>query len=147
MPTILIDPADLEDVRSYLGVTTKDLSNPEIQSTGFLESAEAFITQRLNAQPGLGVSVPTVAQIITTPPTSPAVAADLTFLKSAVIYRVAYLFANSEVNAVDTSITIGPLTKDLGGIGAQWKDQREEFLKDCDQALGGITGFKRWRTL
>jgi hypothetical protein len=54
MPTILIDPADFDSIISYLGVTIKDLTYADIQSTGFLESAEAFITQRLNAQAGPG---------------------------------------------------------------------------------------------
>jgi hypothetical protein len=145
MPVILKDPADLEGVRNYLGVTDKDLSNDEIQSTGFLEAAEAVIIKALQAQGGYDTTVPSIAKILAT--TSPAVAADLTFLKAAVIYRIAYLFAVGATNAVDTSISVGPITKDLGGIGAQWQSQREEALKECDQALGSITGFKRWRTL
>jgi hypothetical protein len=68
-----------------------------------------------------------------------------------VVYRIAYLFAVGETSAVDTSVTksAGPYstTRDLGGIGAQWVNQREEALKDCDQALCSITGWRRWRVL
>lgn len=144
MAVIFIDPADLNSIRDYLGITTTDLTDPAIQGA-FLEDAEAFITSRLNAQSGLGVSVPTVAQILAH--TGPAVPADLVFLKAAVKSRVGYLFASSEVNSVDVSRTVGPVTKDLGGIGQTWMQQREQFLIDCDQALGSITGFRRWRTL
>jgi hypothetical protein len=145
MPTILIDPADFDSIISSLGVTIKDFSYADIQSKGFLEAAEGFITKRINAQAGVGVSVPTVAQIMAG--TSPAVAADKTFLQAAVIYRVAFLFGPGETNSVDTSISTGENTKDLGGIGAQWKPQMDEYLALCDQAIGDITGFKRWRTL
>jgi hypothetical protein len=37
MPTILIDPADLEGVRKLPGRDGLKIYNPEIQSTGFLE--------------------------------------------------------------------------------------------------------------
>jgi hypothetical protein len=145
MPTILIDPADFDSIISSLGVTIKDFSYADIQSKGFLEAAEGKVIKVLQAQSGYGTTVPTVTQIMAG--TSPAVAADKTFLQAAVIYRVAFLFGPGETNSVDTSISVGSVTKDLGGIGAQWKPQMEEYLALCDQAIGDITGFKRWRTL
>lgn len=138
---ILTSRADYQAVRDYLGVTSDDLPDSSIEGVGFLQASEAFITSRLAAQTG----VPSLTQIMAT--TSPATAADKTFLKAAVVYRIAYLFAVGETSQVDTAVSIGPVNKDLGGIGAQWKDAREESLKDCDQALGSITGFTRWRTL
>jgi uncharacterized protein YodC (DUF2158 family) len=138
---ILTSRADYQSVRDYLGVTDDDLPDSAIESSGFLPAAEAFILNRLALQTG----VPTLTQIMAT--TSPAVASDKAFLKAAVVYRIAYHFAVGETSAVDTSVTVGPITKDLGGIGASWKDAREESLRDCDQALGSLTGFKRWRVL
>jgi len=142
---ILTNKTDYQSVRDYLGITSNDLPDGAIESAGFLPVAEAFIIARLAAQSGYNTTVPTVTQIMAS--TTPATAADKTFLKAAVVYRIAYHFAVGETSAVDTSVSVGPITKDLGGIGTQWKDQREEALKDCDQALGSITGFKRWRTL
>jgi hypothetical protein len=147
MPTILIDPADFDSIISSLGVTLQDFTYADIQSKGFLEAAEAFITKRINAQAGIGVSVPTVAQIMTNPPTSPAVPADRVFLQAAAIYRVAQLFGPGETNSVDVSQSIGPVNRDLGGLGETWLKQMDKFEAFCDQALGSITGFKRWRTL
>jgi hypothetical protein len=145
MPTILNDPADFDSIISSLGVTIKDFSYADIQGKGFLEAAEGKVIKALQTQSGYGTTVPTVAQIMAG--TSPAVAADKTFLQAAVIYRVAFLFGPGETNSVDTSISTGENTKDLGGIGAQWKPQMDEYLALCDQAIGDITGFKRWRTL
>jgi hypothetical protein len=138
---ILTSRADYQSVRDYLGVTAIDLPDSAIESSGFLPAAEAFILNRLALQTG----VPTLTQIMAR--TSPAVAADKAFLKAAVVYRIAYHFAVGETSAVDTAVSVGPINKDLGGIGAQWVNQREEALKDCDQSLGSITGFKRWRVL
>jgi hypothetical protein len=147
MLTILTSPADFDSIISSLGVTIQDFSYADIQSKGFLEVAEAFITKRINAQAGVGVSVPTVAQIMANPPTSPAVLADKTFLQAAVIYRVAQLFGPGETNSVDVSKSTGENRKDLGGLGETWVKQMDKYEAFCDQALGDITGFKRWRTL
>lgn len=142
---ILTNRADYQAVRDYLGVSDDDLPDGAIESSGFLPVAEAFIVSKLVAQPGYNSTMPTVTQIMAGD--TPATPADKAFLKAAVVYQIAYRFAVGETSAVDTSVSVGPITKDLGGIGTQWKDQREEALKDCDQALGSITGFKRWRTL
>ncbi|MBA3829888.1 MAG: hypothetical protein H0X33_13190 [Taibaiella sp.] len=138
---ILTSRADYDAVRDYLGVTVNDLSDSAIEGSGFLPMSEAFIISKLAVQ----TNCPTVVQIMAG--TTPATSYDKTFLKAAIIYRIAYHFAIGETSAVDTAISVGSVTKDLGGIGAQWVNQREEALKDCDQALGSITGFKRWRTL
>jgi hypothetical protein len=137
MADILKDPTDLAGIRIILGsITENDLSDTAIQN-GFLEDAEAKIKKVLAAQ----ANVASIDEIIA------ANDLDLVRLKAAVRYRVAYLFASSETNAVDVSQSIGPVQKDLGGLGETWIKQQEEFLKQVDSNLGDITGFKRWRTL
>lgn len=145
MPVILTDPTEFDAVVSILGVTLNDFSYADIQSTGFLEAAEAIVIKVLQAQSGYGTTVPNVTQIMAI--TSPATAADKVFLQSAVIYRVAQLFGPGETNSVDVSKTVGDVTKDLGGLGETWLKQMEKYEAFCDQAIGDITGFKRWRTL
>jgi hypothetical protein len=138
---ILTSRADYDSVISTLGVTINDFSYTDIESIGFLQSAEAKILDTLAVQSG----VPTLTQIMAG--TSPATARDKTHLKAAVVYQLAYLFGPGETNSVDTSQTIGNVTKDLGGIGDQWKSQMEEYQIQCDYHIGKITGFKRWRVL
>ena len=144
MPVILTDPADWQAVRSYTGETAFALTDADIQSLAYLPAAEAFITQRLNAQTGIGVSVPTVAQTIAG--TSPAVAADVTFLKNAVIYRIAYLYAIRKAVQSNSTVTAGPVTFGQGE-SKDWKGIADTALVQADLSLGSITGFKRWRTL
>jgi hypothetical protein len=145
MPVILTEPTEFDSVVSILGVTLNDFSYADIQSIGFLEQAENKVIKVLETQSGYGTTVPTIGEIMAG--TSLATPADKINLQSAVIYRIAFLFGPGETAAVDTAQTIGPVSKDLGGIGQSWKDQMQEYLALCDQAIGDITGFKRWRTL
>ncbi len=143
---ILTLQTDLDSVRSYIGVTPIDFSDTDTQSLGFLPVAEDFITSRVNAQSGLGVSVPTVAQMLAT--TGPAVAADKDYLKAAVVYRIGYLFMVSESNVIASNVVISnAVTMGATEAGKDWKSQAREALAMCDQALGSITGYKRWRSL
>lgn len=146
MATILTDPSDFDAVRSYLGETSFTLTNSDIQSLAYQPAAEAFVTQKLTAQSGLGVSVPTVAQITASPQTGPAVATDLTYLKDAVIYRIVYLYAVRKAVQSNTTVTVGPVTVEQGET-KEWKAIADAALAQVDLSLGSITGFKRWRTL
>lgn len=147
MPVILTNHIEFDSVVSILGVTLNDFSYADIQGIGFLEQAENKVIKVLKAQSGYSTTVPTIEDIMADPPTSPATLADRVSLQSAVIYRIAQLFGPGETNSVDVSKTVGPVTKDLGGIGETWLKQMDKYEAFCDQALGDITGFKRWRTL
>lgn len=132
-------PADGDAVRAVLGVEAKNFSDTQIQTDGYLGAAEAYITRKVTAQSGNGV--PSVTTIMASS------SDNKTFLRAAVIYYLAYQFANAETNAVDTSGAVGPVQKSLGGIGAQWKEQGVNYLKLSTLYLRKLTGWKHYRTL
>lgn len=148
-PVILTEDADYLGIQTYLGcdlgTDSVDFPYSAIVTRPMLGEAETYITSKINYQIAQGNTVPTVAQILAG--TSPAVAADLVWLKNSVSYYVAALFCNAATNAINTSVTDGDHTVDRGGIGAQWQMQKMEAYKDCDLALKKITGWKRWRVI
>src|SRR5882724_3940965 len=145
VPVILTEDVDYLGIQTYLGcdlgTDSSDFPYSAIITRPMLGEAETYITSKITAQITAGNTVPTVIQILAT--TSPAVAADIVWLKDAVSYYVAALFCNAATNAINTSVTDGDHTVDRGGIGAQWVVQKMEAYKDCDLALKKITGYKR----
>ena len=148
-PVILTEDVDYLGIQTYLGCdlgeSSEDFPYEAIVTRPMLGEAETYITNKIAAQIAAGNTVPTVTQILNG--TSPAVPADMVWLKNAVSYYVAALFCNAATNAINTSVTDGDHTIDRGGIGAQWQAQKMEAYKDCDLALKKITGYKRWRTI
>ena len=148
-PVILTSTDDYIGIQSYLGCEigefSGDFSFQSILTDQMLGEAETYITRKINDQIVTNPTVPTVAEILAT--TSPAVAADLIWLKNAVSYYTAALYCNAATNAINTSVTDGDHTVDRGGIGTQWQQQKMEAYKDCDLALKKITNWKRWRVI
>ena len=142
---ILTTKADYASMVSITGVSVSDFSFDDFKSIGFLQSAESKIMDTLEAQPGYGTTVPTVAQIMAG--TGLATPRDKTHLQASVLYQLAYLFGPGEANSVDVSQQIGPVQRDLGGLGETWVRQMEEYQIQCDYHICKITGFKKWRTL
>ena len=142
-PVILTSAADYDQVRTYIGITSADLSDDALVGEAFLGKAETFITDEIARQSAN--SVPGVAAILATTP--PAVAKDKTYLKSAVICYIAHMFAVGMTSAVNTAVNDGSQGIDLGGIGSQWRDMRRVALEDCNSSLRSITNWKRWRKL
>lgn len=148
-PVILTEDVDYLGIQTYLGCDlgqdSGDFPYEAIVTRPMLGEAETYITSKINAQIANGNNVPTVDQILNNQ--SPAVPADLVWLKNAVSYYVAALYCNAATNAINTSVTDGDQTIDRGGIGTQWQQQKMEAYKDCDLALKKITNWLRWRTI
>lgn len=134
---ILTTTDDYDAVRGYLGVDENVISDTILASFVFIGVAEAIITKAIANQSASGV--PSVSVILAQ--TSPATSADLIFLKAATAAYAAYLFTPSSPNAVNTSVTDGDQTIDLGGIGAQWIEQGEKALMQCEFYLTQLTNW------
>lgn len=141
--------ANGDRIRSYLGtelgITSVDFPDEAIFHESMLGEAEAEIIDLLGGQPQGTGGVPTLTQILSG--TLPATARDKTNLENAVIYYVAALFCNGATNAIDVSITDRNQTKDRGGIGTQWKDERENAFEDAERALRRIKNWKAFLVL
>jgi hypothetical protein len=137
---ILTSTSDYDQVRGYLGVD--DLTLPDDIIAGFMFDgvAEARITKLIAAQASNGVK--SVAQILAAEQATSGTT-DYIFLKAAVAAYVAYLFTHGSTNAVNTSVSDGAQTIDLGGIGAQWIEQGEKAL---EQVAVNLADLENWVT-
>lgn len=129
-----------------MGVDKRTLTDDAIQSLAFLQFAELMISRVVNDMAAAVAGVPTATQIMNTPsPLPPAAATDVIALKAAVVYYIGWMFTPSEPNAVNTSVTLGEQTVDLGGIGTQWIQQGERNIDMTRQALQLITAWPKSR--
>jgi hypothetical protein len=147
MGTILTTASEYEQIRKYLGLNAVTFPDSAVSSAIFLDFAEMVISKAVNdmATSTAGFS-PTVTQImneVATVPTPivPATLTDRSALKNAVKYYIGWMFTPAEPNSVNTSVTLGKQTVDLGGIGAQWIEQGQRALDLCIFALTFITGW------
>jgi hypothetical protein len=139
MADILKDPADLEAVRTIVGLDSDNLTDEQISNT-YIDPAENDLAKALAG----GSVTLTIAQIMGL--TNGATAADKIHLIEATRNYVAYRATPALPVLLNTSETVGLETQDAGTTQG-WKDQADRFLAEYDKQLGKITGFRRWRTL
>jgi hypothetical protein len=145
-PQILTDPDDLNQVRAYLGLDPIDFTDAAAGGLVFLQAAELVMRKLVNkVSVDTGGAVPTVAQIMAEPPQAPATTDDTLALRIATAIYIGFQFTPSSTNAVDISVSkkVGPIetSRDRGGIGVQWVDQRNIALEQAGMYLSLITGW------
>jgi hypothetical protein len=134
----IITSADCDAIRSRGGAQAQDLSDDDLISHAYVFEVERELYYQISKQAG----VASVATIMAKP-YSP----DAMNLKEAGIALLIAKFYDAATNALNTSVTTGDQNVDRGGIGAQWKDAKEESLKEAFRCLRRITGWQQWRTI
>lgn len=138
-PLILTEgESDYEEVRAKLGVGEDDFSSAQIASEAYLGDAEQKIIDALAEQ----TEVPDLLTIL-----GDDTSGDYVKLRNAVKSYICFLFTPAESNAVNTALTQGEITQDLGGVGTTWIPQRTIYEKECWDELRRLTGWKQFRKL
>lgn len=129
---------DFDAIRALLGGVDKIfLTDPMLDSPAYVGMAELVIVSKINSQIANGVR--TVSQIMLLPPSD----LDFMALKSATVYYAAYLTTPGMTNLVNTSVSVGEQTVDLGGLGQSWVTMGQDLLSLCGYAL---TLLSNWQT-
>jgi hypothetical protein len=129
---------DFNAIRALLGgIDPNFLTDPMLDSIAYVGMAELVIISKVNSQAQNGVR--SVAQILALPPTD----LDFIALKNACIYYTGYLTGPGMTNLVNTSISMGEQTVDLGGLGAQWVTMGQDLQMLAGYALSLLSN---WRT-
>jgi hypothetical protein len=139
---IITSPEELNDIRAFMGLDPVDFTDPAIKGLMFLGASELVIRKAVNEMSvKTNGAVPTVTQILASPPTLPATDDDLLALKMAVAAYVTVQFQPGATNAINTSITVGKQTVDRGGTGDSWKNVMEIAFAQAGMYLQLITGW------
>ena len=128
---------DFNAIRALIGgVDEIFLSDAMLDSPAYVGMAELFIISKVNSQTANGVR--TVSQILALQPDD----LDFKALKSATIYYTAYLTTPGMTNLVNTSVTVGEQSIDLGGLGQSWVTMGTDLLQLAAYALSFLANWQ-----
>lgn len=135
MLILTAEAGDYDAIRAILGgIDPIFLSDAMLASIPYVPAAELVVIRKIQTQYINGVE--TWETIMAYPDTN----LDKIALKAAVIVWCAYLATPAMGNLVNTAISVGEQTLDLGGVG-NWQAMGDNYQEMCAQYLALITNW------